>query len=353
MIGRGKRGGWGVATPLLLCVLAVPAAALLGTSTASASSDTTAPSEFDLLPDAGDYQTGFSVAAPYNNIYVSWQASYDESSSVSYEMTVDGAVVRVIADAAAYSTITKRVEVPEGSHIVGVTALDAAGNLRTATHTLDVVVDTVSPTFTSFPLLLLRRGQVTADGYPMRYTWTGTDVGTGLSQVRIGPRQNCCYATGASMTSFDFTVEPMSSVAWRLWLYDGVGRTTFTVRDGYVSTVPWSETDRSKNWRRKSDSKALNGSEWVSSRAGDRLKVKVEGRSVGWVATTGPTRGRADVLVNGRVVDTVNLYSAERHEGRVVWAGKLPLGTTSSVVIENQSSKVRPIVGVDALLLQR
>ncbi|MCZ3387788.1 MAG: hypothetical protein LH645_01410 [Actinomycetia bacterium] len=339
--------------PLLVALLAVPAASLLGMSTALASSDTTAPSPFDILPDAGDYQTGYSVAAPYSNIYVSWQAAYDESSAVSYEMTVDGTVVRVVADVEAYLTITKRVEVPEGSHVLGVIALDAAGNRQTAVHTLQVVVDKVSPTFTSFPLLLLRRGQVTEDGYPMRYTWTGADVGTGLSQVRIGPGADCCYTTDPWRTSFDFTVEPESSVAWRLRLYDGVGRTTVTVRDGYVSTVPWSQTDRSKTWQRKSDPKAVGGSEWLSTMAGDRLKVDVDGRSVGWVATTGPTRGRADVLLNGRVVDTVNLYSAKRHEGRVVWAGKLPLGTANTLSIVNRSTKARHSVGVDALLLQR
>ncbi len=353
MSGRGRRGRWGSAAPLLLALLALPAASLLGTSTALASSDTTAPSPFDIVPDAGDYQTGYSVATPYNNIYVSWGAAYDETSAVSYEIAVDGTVVRLVADVEVYSTITKRIQVAEGSHVVGITALDASGNRRTATNTLQVIVDTVSPTFTSFPLLLLRRGQVTAGGYPMRYTWTGTDIGTGLSQVRIGPGADCCYTTGPSRTSFDFTVEPESSVAWRLWLYDGVGRTTFTVRDGYVSTIPWTQTDRSKGWQRKSDSKALDGSEWLSTLAGDRLTVEVEGRSVGWVATTGPTRGRADVLLNGRVVDTVSLYSAKRHEGRVVWAGKLPLGTANRLSIVNRSMKARHSVGVDALLLQR
>ncbi len=231
--------------------------------------------------------------------------------------------------------------------------LDAAGNRQPAAHTLDVIVDKVSPAFTSFPLLMLRRGQVTDSGYPMRYTWTGTDEGTGLSQVRIGPGADCCYTTGAQRTSFDFTVEPESSVAWRLWLYDGVGRTTYTVRDGYVSTVPWSQTARSDGWRQQASSEAIDGSEWLSKDVGDRLKVTAEGRSIAWVATTGPTRGRADVLLNGKVVETVSLYSAKRHTGRVVWAGKLPLSTKSTVVIVNRSGQARPTIGVDALLLQR
>ena len=59
------------------------------------------------------------------------------------------------------------------------------------------------------------------------------------------------------------------------------------------------------------------------------------------------------MLLNGKVVDTVSLYSAKRHSGRVIWAGKLPLKTTSTVTIVNRSGKGRTAVGVDALLLQR
>ncbi len=326
--------------------------AFLAAAPAEAASDLTPPAAFDIVPDVGDYQTGYSVASPYNNIYVSWQATTDETSAVTYEMTVDGLVVRTVTDA-AYATITKRIDVPEGRHVVGVAALDAAGNRQEASHDLDVLVDKTSPTFTSFPLLLLTRGQATESGYPMRFTWSGTDVGSGLASVRIGPNEQCCYTTGPRRTHYDFTVEPQSSVAWRIWLYDGVGRTTRTVRDGYVATVPWSDVTYRSRWRKQSDSAALDGSEWQTRRSGAKASATVEGRSVAWVATTGPTRGRADVVVNGRVVDTVNLYSAKRHAGRVVWAQKLRLGRSSTVAIVSRASDRRPVVGVDALLVQR
>ncbi len=327
--------------------------ALLVAAPADAATDVTPPASFDIVPDVGDYQVGYSVASPYNNIYVSWQATTDETSAVTYEVTIDGQLERVVSDGLAYSTITKRIEVPEGRHLVGIIAVDSAGNRRNASHDLDVVVDKTSPTFTSFPLLVLRRGQASEAGYPMRFTWTGTDVGTGLASVRIGPNEQCCYTTGPRRTQFDFTVEPESSVAWRIWLYDGVGRTTRTVRDGYVSTVPWSDVTYRNKWRKQSDSAALDGSEWQTRRSGAKASATVEGRSVAWVATTGPTRGRADVVVNGRVVETVNLYSAKRRSGRVVWAQKLRLGRSSMVSIVSRASDKRPVVGVDALLVQR
>ena len=325
---------------------------LLATAPAQAAGDTTPPAAFDLVPDVGDYQTGYSVAAPYNNIYVSWRATTDDSSAVHYEMTVDGSVARVVtADASAI--ITRRIEVPDGQHVVGLTAVDAAGNRQEATHTLDVVVDKVSPTFTSLPLLLLRKGKVTNQGYPMRFTWTGADVGTGLASVRIGPNEQCCYTVGPRRTTFDFPVEPKSSVAWRIWLYDGVGRMTRTVRDGYVSTVPGRDITYRDRWKKHRDAAAMDGSEWQTKRRGARATTTVIGRSVAWVATTGPTRGKADVLVNGRAVATVNLYSASHRPGRVVWASKLALGRSSTVSIVSRSTNGRPLIGVDALLVQR
>lgn len=349
---RPSHAGPEAGAACVLTALALLATLVLGTPAAQATGDVTPPEPFDLLADVGDYQTGYTVAAPYNSIRISWQAAVDDTSPVTYEVTVDGAVVRVVSGVPGYAVITQRIEVPEGTHVVGVEAVDAAGNRRVSTHTLAVVIDKVSPTFTSFPLLLLREGQVSEQGYPVRFTWTGADVGTGLSHVRIGPNQTCCYTTGPKRTHFDFTVEPRSLVPWRLRLYDRVGRSAKSLRDAYVAPVPWGSTTRSNGWGRHADPSAMDGSEWQSTRPGDRLTVRSAGRSLAWVATTGPTRGRADVVLNRRVVDTVNLYSAERRPGRVVWAGKLPLGRTSTVSIVNRSGDRRPTVGVDALLLQ-
>ena len=51
---------------------------------ANATGDATPPGAFDLVADAGEYQTGYVVASPYNNIYVTWLPSVDDQSSVTY-----------------------------------------------------------------------------------------------------------------------------------------------------------------------------------------------------------------------------------------------------------------------------
>lgn len=339
---------------LLVVALSLPA--LIGffpaTTAAAGQADTTPPAAFDIVPDAGEFQTGWQVASPYSNLYVTWQATTDESTAVRYELRVDGVVSRTVTDTGG-GTLIKRIEVSDGLHTVTVAALDQAGNERLATHALDVVVDTVSPAFTSNPRLLLRRGQVTEAGYPMRFTWSGRDEGTGLALGRIGPDAACCYAFDPTLDQYDFPVRPRSSTAWRIWLYDGVGRVTRVGRDGFVAPVDWSETRRSPGWSVVSDPDALGGSEWVSRRSGERFGVSVKGRSVAWVASTGPRKGRAKVLLDGTVVARVDLYSPQRRPARVVWTAPVTRAETSQVTVVNRSTGRRTEVGVDALLLQR
>jgi hypothetical protein len=318
---------------------------------ASASDDATPPSAFDFVADAGDYQSGYSVASPYNSVYVTWQVTSDDQSSVTYEVTVDGVVDRVVTDTFGWLTVTKRVEVPDGSHTVGVTALDETGNRRDATHTLAVVVDKIDPRFTTKPQLFLRKGAVTSAGYPMRYTWAGTDEGTGLVAARIGPNQECCYELAPTRTKFDFTVPPESSTVWRMWLVDGVGRIVKTPRSGYVDPAAWNTTKHSARWHKDADSAALDGWEWVSTHSGDRFSITATGESIGWVTSTGPHRGRADVMVGNKVVDTVSLHSRHRRAAQVVWTARLSARRATTVTIINRSSGKRSTIGVDALLV--
>ena len=130
-----------------------------------------------------------------------------------YELRVDGVVSRTVTDTGVGTLTQAASTCPTVCHTVTVAALDQAGNERLATHALDVVVDTVSPVFTSNPRLLLRRGQVTEAGYPMRFTWSGRDEGTGLVLGRIGPDAACCYAFDPTLDQYDFTVRPRSSTA--------------------------------------------------------------------------------------------------------------------------------------------
>jgi hypothetical protein len=327
-------------------------ASLITQPASAAGGDTTPPAPFDLVADAGDYQTGYSIASPWTSVSVSWVLTSDTQSALVYDLAVDGAVQRTVAPDHTYSTMTKRVDVPEGRHQVTVTAVDSAGNRRNANQSLDVLVDGHSPTFTSVPKLLMRRGPVSMDAIPVRYTWTATDVGSGLAQVRIGYGPTCCTFVDVNATRYDFTVASHSDRNWRVFLYDGVGRREHFASPVQIDAVPNSDLKRHGSWRMRPVSGALGQTEWLSRTSGDRMAVRVRGRSVAWVATTGPKRGTAYVYVDNRRVAKVNLSAAKARTARTVWTSPLVRGSSHQVAIVNGSSTKRSTIGVDAILVQ-
>ena len=347
---RRRSTAWAAAV-VVACGLGMALTAPAGP--AAAVDDTTPPLAFDVVADVGQYQTGYRVASPYNNFQVTWQPTTDDTSAVTYELAVDGIVVRLVTGEDGAADITRRVEVAEGAHTVTVAAVDAAGNRTYATNSLDVVVDKVDPWFTSQPRLRLWRGEVTDAGYPMRYTWAGEDAGTGLVSARIGPGATCCFTVPATLRHFDFAVPPRSEMVWRIRLIDGVGREARQPRSGYVSPARWRDTEHSRGWRKVHAPKAMGGSELVSSGRGDTFTIAAAGKSLGWVSSTGPNRGRAEVLLGGTRVARVNLHSATRQPAQVVWSTSLPAHRTTKVTIVNRSGHERPTITVDALLVHR
>ena len=98
---------------------------------------------------------------------------------------------------------------------------------------------------------------------------------------------------------------------------------------------------------------ALGGSEFRSSARGQRFSITTTGKSFGWVASTGPNRGRADVLVDGRRVATVNLFATKRSPAQLVWSAPLARAEAQKITIVNRSRAHRPTITVDALLVHR
>ena len=267
-------------------------------------------------------------------------------------MAVDGVVQRIVEPTDTLPTLSKRVDVRGGEHVIQITALDEAGNRQPANQTVDVVVDKVDPVFTSYPLLLLHTGQVTMDAIPVRFTWTASDKGTGLAQTRVGYGDDCCFWLSPTSTKHDFTVAVGSLRNWRVWVEDGVGRFARAARQVDIEPVAEKQITRVGNWRTRAIDGAINDDERVSSTPGDRLVVKVTGRSVAWVTSKGPQRGVADVYVDHRKVATVDLFASTLSPSRSVWTSKLGRGAAHRITIVNRSPKSRPAVGLDTILLQ-
>jgi len=331
----------------------LPAAAAV----AATVEDSNAPAAFDIVADAGDYQTGFAIASPWTSVSVSWYLTTDDASSqldISYEMAVDGVLARTVkAQDVSLGTFSKRLDVPDGSHVLTVAAIDEAGNRREANQQLTVVVDKVSPTFAPGAALQIRRAHVTSDAVPMRFTWQARDVGTGISYFRVGYGNSCCFETGPKATAANFTIPTYSDRTWRVHAVDGVGRTDHVSRQAWIRPLGDRRIGYRDGWKSQRLAGSFSGSEHTSNDRGDRAVFDVEGRGFAWVATLGPKRGVADVYVDGRLKATVNLKAASLRPSEVVHVQPVRFGGQHRVVIVNRSPRERPTISVDAILVQR
>jgi hypothetical protein len=82
-----------------------------------------------------------------------------------------------------------------------------------------------------------------------------------------------------------------------------------------------------------------------------RVRAEAAHQPVALVMQTARNRGRARVMVDGTVVDTIDTRSSARHHRRVVWAGELPSAGRHTVRVVNLGTRGRPRIDVDAFLV--
>ena len=78
-------------------------------------------------------------------------------------------------------------------------------------------------------------------------------------------------------------------------------------------------------------------------------RASIGERSCGSVAT-GPTRGKAEVFVNGAKVATIDLYSATSAHQKVVWVGSYTSAAARTVSIRVLATAGHPRVDLDGFV---
>jgi hypothetical protein len=104
------------------------------------------------------------------------------------------------------------------------------------------------------------------------------------------------------------------------------------------------------NWKRVRASAFWGGAAKKATSAGAAATLTFTGHGVAWVSRLGPNRGRAQVWVDGVLVDTVDLESASYANKRVVWAQNWETAGKHTVTIKVLGTAGRPRVDLDALL---
>ena len=100
-------------------------------------------------------------------------------------------------------------------------------------------------------------------------------------------------------------------------------------------------------WLTAGASVYLGGTAKASRAARAGVTFAFSGTSVAWIGPVGPTRGRAAVYVDGRLVTTVNLYRSTFHPRQVLFATRVAAGS-HTLTIRVAGTAGHPWVAVDA-----
>lgn len=214
------------------------------------------------------------------------------------------------------------------------TVMDASSNVGPAGPIVaaTVKVDNTVPTVTT-PKPALRTGipletTSTAQRLLMRISWTGTDADSGIASYDVQRSYDGgAYATIANATtatSLDWTMTPGHTYKFRVRARDKAGNvsawTTAYTWYAYLRQNSYSSIAYSGAWGTVAASSASGGSTKGSSSAGVSASLKFSGRAIGLVTTLGPTRGAAQIWVDGVLAATVNTYADTTSYRHVVFS---------------------------------
>jgi Transglycosylase-like domain len=90
---------------------------------------------------------------------------------------------------------------------------------------------------------------------------------------------------------------------------------------------------------------------WARAR-GATATLRFAGSSVAWVGPVGPTRGRAIVSLDGRVVRTVDLGASRFVARRTLFTRTFPVSGPHTLTITVAGTSGRPVVAIDAFVVR-
>jgi GH25 family lysozyme M1 (1,4-beta-N-acetylmuramidase) len=256
--------------------------------------------------------------------------------------------------AGATLTFTTTGATPVGTYPFTVTA-SALGTTRTAQGTL-TVSDGIAPGSTIHPSLFA--GGTIGSTVPIRTTWGASDA-SGIAAFGAVRKTNTGSWIGQTLaakasTSLTQSLAVGTSYRYGVRATDGASNTgayAYGAAFKAIRTQQYSSTVHySTGWTGLYVTSASGGSLRYATRAGAWVSYTFSGRSIGWVAYRGPTRGKADVYVDGAYRSTVDLYSATSTARPIVFVANWSAVGTHTVRIVVKGTAGHPRVDVDAFV---
>ncbi|MDM7829814.1 metallopeptidase domain-containing protein [Cellulomonas edaphi] len=263
------------------------------------------------------------------------------------------ASVKLYVDGKLRATSTNRGQtklqatgLSQGRHSWYFLLRDTFNNTR-KTATRSFRIDTGGkPKITKSPRASLAKGTVSTKTIPATVGWSASDGcgivwnsvagSNGLEKTYYGAPKAIATRVKVGYTQFAVrSADCLGNVT-----ADSYGPVSKGVLDKQSKRTGYHGT-----WSAAKATKALGGTEQVTTKKKAYVTYKVKARSFGWVATKGTGRGKAAVYVDGTKVAVVNLAATKTVYAQQVFTKTWSKVGTHTIKIVNLSSKK---IGVDA-----
>lgn len=308
------------------------------------------------------------ASPPAGSVTIAGGATYTTSTSVTLATAATDAgsglsQVRLSNDGIGWTTRSYApsqawtLPATNGTRTVYAKWKDVAGNWS-AVKTDTIVLDTVAPTVTAPRRGLVAGTAISSGKVTLRVPWTGNDATSGIARYELAQSTDggAWTAISTTLTSPTATrsLATQHTYRFRVRAIDRAGNVGAWAYGSTFRLSRYSESNRairySGSWSTVSSSAYWGGAAKRSGTAGALATLTFTGRSVAWIARTGPNRGVATVYVNGTKVATIDLYSATYRNQRVVWARNWSSSVTRTVTIRVAGTSGHPLVDVDAFV---
>ncbi len=269
----------------------------------------------------------------------------------------------------AYAAVTSGAASGSMALAVGANTVDvkvtAEDGVTVTTYTVTVTraasTDLTPPSTTSLSATPRTAAALSGTGVPLRLSWTAaTDGGSGVAGYEIERSVNggSWAAVGAySVRSAAVIAASSGTVRYRVRAVDGAGN-----RGGWAYTPTLSPrlVQQSSSavmyggtWYGTSSTAYSGGSAKYANVAGRSATYTFTGRSIAFVTTKAPTRGKVKIYVNGAYVATVDLYRSSTQYRVLVWQKTWSTSGTRTIKLVVVGTAGRPRIDLDAFVVVR
>jgi large repetitive protein len=204
---------------------------------------------------------------------------------------------------------------------------DGNGGTDTATVLVTVVKDTTKPTVTT-PYQQFLVQTVASTTTKARITWTGADGGSGLSKYQLqvsvnGGTFTTVTLTHATSTTYDKNLTTGKTYRFRVRATDKEGNTSGYLYTGTFKAVRYSEATSAityiGSWSVTTTSRAFNGATRHATAPSNRAIYTFTSTDVGWIATRYTSSGKAEILIDGVLITTIDLDTTSTKYRQLVY----------------------------------